>query len=240
MNIEYGKQENLESYRKTNSLPSSSYFGGENMPATISGALLTQAKATYDRCIADGRSGLVFATKDNNYSTYAMSVYILSVATVEAFMNEVSFINYHWKHDAKSKELLEEITQAPNLLQKCSDLPAKLWGKELDKSRPPYQDFYHLVKIRNGIIHYRMEPPEFAKDYLQYLDHKNVLLGTPGQFGFGHLDPVLNTKAAKWAYNVACRMAKQLIDLAQDETKPFIKENLNDLRPNFQEIPLLV
>jgi hypothetical protein len=207
------------------------------MPATISGTLLGQARAAYNRCIADGKSGLVFATKDNNYSTYAMSVYILSVATAEAFMNEVVFLNHHWKHDAKSKAILEEITEIESPLQKCSELPIKLWGKELDKSRPPYQDFYHLVKIRNEITHYRMEPSKFAKDYLQYLGDRKVLLGTPGQFGFGHLDPVLNTKAAKWAYNTACRVAKQLIELAQDETKPFIKENLNDLRPNFQEVP---
>jgi hypothetical protein len=82
-----------------------------------------------------------------------------------------------------------------------------------------------------------MEPSKFTKDYLQYLKDRSVLLGTPGQFGFGYLDPVLNTKAAKWAYNTACRMAKQLIDLAQDETKQSIKANLNNLRSNFQEIP---
>ncbi len=81
------------------------------------------------------------------------------------------------------------------------------------------------------------QPSKFAKDYLQYLDDRKVLLGKPDQFGFGHLDPVLNTKAAKWAYNTACRVAKQLIELAQDDTTPFIKENLNDLRPNFQEVP---
>ena len=204
------------------------------MPATISGTLLGQARAACNRCIADSKSGLVFTTKDNNYSTYAMSVYILSVATAEAFMNEVVFLNHHWKHDAKSKALLEEITEM-DPLQKCSELPVKLWDKELDKSRPPYQDFYHLVKIRNAITHYRMEPSKFAKDYLQHLGDRKVLLGTPGQFGFGYLDPVLNTKAAEWAYNTACRVAKQLIELAQDE--PFIKENLNDLRPNFQEVP---
>ena len=64
-----------------------------------------------------------------------MSVYILSVATVEAFMNEVVFLNHHWKHDATSKALLEEIIEIESPLQKCSDLPTKLWGKELDKSR---------------------------------------------------------------------------------------------------------
>jgi len=209
------------------------------MPATISGTLLEQAKTACNRCIADGKSGLVFATKGNNYSTYAMSVYILSVATAEAFMNEVAFINYHWKQDAQSKDLLDEFTGIESPLQKCSELPEKLWGKKLDKSRPPYQDFYHLVKIRNDITHYRMEPSKFTNDYLEYLGNRKKLLGTPGQFGFGHLDPVLNTKAAEWAYNTVCRMAKQLIELAQDETKPFIKENLNDLLPNFQEVQLL-
>ena len=178
---------------------------------------------------------MVFATTDNNYSPYAIVVYILSVAAVESFMNEVAFINHHWKNDAKSKALLDQITEM-DPLSKCSELPVKLWGKALDKSRPPYQDFYHLVKIRNEITHYRMEPSKFAKDYLQCLSDRKVLLGTPGQFGFGHLDPVLNTKAAEWAYNTACRIAKQLIELAQEEAKPFIKENLNDLRPNFQEI----
>lgn len=207
------------------------------MPATISGTLLGQAKAAYNSCIADGKSGLVFVTEDNNYSTYAMSVYILSVATAEAFINEVVFLNHHWKHDDKSKALLEEIIEIESPLQKCSDVPVKLWGKELDKSRPPYQDFYHLVKIRNEITHYRMEPSKFARDYLKYLGDRKVLLGKPGQFGFGYLDPALNTKAAKWAYNTACRLAKQLIELAQDDTTPFIKEDLNDLRPNFQEIP---
>lgn len=207
------------------------------MSATISDALLGQARAAYKRCVVDGKSGSVFATKDNNYSTFAMSVYILSVAAAEAFMNEVVFLNHHWKHDVKSKALLEEFIEIESPLQKCSELPLKLWGKELDKSGPPYQDFYHLVKIRNEITHYRMEPSRFAKDYLQYLGDRKVLLGTPGRFGFGHLDLVLNTKAAKWAYNTTCCLAKQLIDLAQDETKPFIKETLNDLRPNFQEIP---
>ncbi len=206
------------------------------MPATISDTLFGQAKAAYNRCIAEGTSGQVFATKDNNYSTYAIIVYVLSVAAAEAFMNEVVSLNHHWKHDAKSKALLEELVDIESPLQKCSEVPMKLWGKELDKSRPPYQDFYHLVKVRNEIAHYRMEPSKFAKDYLQYLGDRKVLLGTPGKFGFGHLDPILNTKAAKWAYNTACAIAKQLIELAQDEDKPFIKENLNDLAPNFQEL----
>ena len=206
------------------------------MAATISGTLLGQAKAACNRCVADGKSGLVFATRDSNYSPYAMTVYILSVAVVESFMNEVAFINYHWKQDTQSKELLEVLDRIDSPLQKYSELPARLWGQKLDESCPPYQDFYHLVKIRNDVVHYRMEASKFTKDYLQYLKDRSVLLGTPGQFGFGYLDPVLNTKAAEWAYNTACRVAKQLIELAQDETKPFIKENLKDLRSNFQEI----
>ena len=212
-------------------------IGGERMPATISGTLLEHARVACNRCIADGKSGLVFTTGDNNYSASAMIAYILSIAATEAFMNEVASLNHHWKHDAKSKALLEEIAEIDSPLDKCSELPLKLWGKKLDMSRPPYQDFYHLVKIRNDIIHYQMDSSKYAKDYLQYLGNRNVLIGPPGSFGFGHLDPILNTKAARWAYNTACRMARQLIEMAQDETTPFIKENLFELRSNFEEIP---
>lgn len=206
------------------------------MSASISQILLTQARAAYGACVANGSSGQVFATEDNNYSAFAMSVYILSVAAAEAFMSEVAFMNYFWKKDDKSKALLEELPKIDSPLQRCSELSEKLWDRKLDKLQPPYQDFYHLVKIRSDIIHYHVEGSKYTNDYLQYLKDRKVLLGTPGQFGFGHLDPLLNTKAAKWAYNTACRMAKQLIELAQGETKPFIKENLNALRTNFKEI----
>ncbi len=207
------------------------------MGGTISGSLLEQTRWAYGACIAQGKSGKVFTTKDNNYSIYAMSVYILSVAVAEAFMNEVVSISHHWKRDDKSKLIMEEIIEM-DPLQKYSEIPVKLWGKELVKSCPPYQDFYHLVKIRNEITHYRMEPSKFAKEYVRHLRDRKVLIETSGvTFGLGHLDPVLSTKAAKWAYNTACSVSKQFIELAQEDTTPFIKESLKDMRSNFQEIP---
>ncbi len=201
---------------------------------TISGSFMVTARAAYIKCIQDRVSGKVIITEDNNYSDHSLTVYIMVITALEAWINEVCL--------SPTSKMLNKITVPIDMLddleikRKYYLIPQILWGRTFNLGEKPYQDFEMLVSLRNALVHYKMKsldttnPPK----YFKYLRDKNLLISTgKTEVDYVWLHQLSNSKAALWAYNTACRMANGLIDYADDNTKTF----RSGLLGNFEEIP---
>ncbi len=212
------------------------------MASTLSGQLMLEAKTAYFNCIRDRILGNNLTTEDNNYSIHAISVYILSVTALEAFINEVCFglpFGMSSRKASISDKELNEL-EYEEICEKYYRMPQILWGNTFDKGTSPYQDFAALVRLRNDFVHYKMKelPRDKYPRYYRWLEGKGILLDSgkkPG-FGFalGWFCDALSTKTAWWAYNTACKMANKLIEISAQETKAFWETLTAD---NFKEIP---
>lgn len=206
-----------------------------NVSITISGFLRVNAYRAYERCIKDRLSGKVYTTEDNNYSPNVIDVYILSVSTLEAFINEVCFGGPEIRiinGTPAPRELIEDL----EIRKKYYLLPLLLWGKTYKRGTQPYQDFEMLVRIRNDLIHYKMRSYHRGNEpkYFRILSERGALLVSPHpDADFAWIMKILTSKGALWAYNTACRMAKGLIELADEQTQTLWSPILG----SFQEIP---
>jgi hypothetical protein len=102
----------------------------------------------------------------------AIPAYILSTAAVEAFVNEVFLSDFSRMvfnpSPLDSDSALLHVTESLERL----DIPTKLIlvprlviGCSLDPSRNPYQDMVLLARLRNELVHYKMDskPPTPVK-----------------------------------------------------------------------------
>lgn len=120
--------------------------------------------------------------------------------------------------------------------RKYSLVPLLLWGTTFDRGASPYQDFDVLVKIRNDLVHYKMQAYTLGEGpaYFKQLSDRGLLL-TSGKAAAPYiwLHNMSNSKAALWAYNTACRMAKKLMEFADEATRQMWQGMLE----NFAEVP---
>ncbi len=207
-----------------------------NVSITISGLLIGNAYRAYERCVEDRLSGNVFTTEDNNLSFHAIDVYILSVTALEAFINEVCFGGPKIRMINGAPVPRDQIEDL-ELKKKYYLLPLLLWGKTYERGARPYQDFEMLIRIRNDLIHYKMR--HYHRDnepkYFKILSERDALLSSPHpDADFAWVFKIFNSKGALWAYNTACRMAKELLRLADQQTQG-VWSQMVDI--NFREIP---
>lgn len=205
------------------------------MSITMSGPIMELARTAYHMCILDRDRYL--SSDDNNLSMNALTVFFLTATALEAFINEVSFFQFHWlkKKPPISRKKVEKM----NIRQKYDSLPQIFWAQTFEINRPPYQDFNMLIELRNAHVHYKMEElgTHETPKYLSYLRGKNLLYANdkPDDY-FIPTPQYCNSKAALWAYNTACQMATGLIELSDAKTKNFWQPVVLS---NFREIPEL-
>ena len=172
----------------------------------------------------------------NGAARYGHSAYILSVVAVEAFINEaylgeiprLLFKNSPlWNLSTDWLERLE-------LQTKLILVPQLLFGESFDSSAQPHQDMATLIRVRNDLVHYKMQvkPPK----YIKALADTKVLLGNPrAQIdGSDYLWPdKLNcSEGIRWAHNTACKVVHTMAE----HTDERLKSQIKGLVSNFAEI----
>jgi hypothetical protein len=150
---------------------------------------------------------------------------VFSVVSLEAFMNELTELaldtkNYPPQTDPPAisvfGDCMSEAEGSHASLQ--SKLLLGNWilsGERLDKGTQAYQDFSHLIHLRNTLLHFKanpafeqsIPPEEVHKELFNKFKNKNILAedarGSAGTWTF-----LFETKAvAEWS----CRTAAQMI-----------------------------
>jgi hypothetical protein len=150
--------------------------------------------------------------KLNGFSEYALSCYPLAITAWEAFLNETCMsattkITYPssvlWKISEKAEKW--------DLEFKSIIIPELLLGKTLDKSKQPFQDFKHLISLRNHIIHFRLE--EAPTKTLEMLAQRKLSLIPPDKARYSWPLQLMSTESIRWAINNIADMVSCLAQL---------------------------
>lgn len=188
---------------------------------TISSSLLAHAKWLLNCGMKAAASGgvLVDRASRNCYTDFAVPSYIISAISVEAFLNEM-FLG-DWARSvlrnsplfAIDKDVLEKLRIDDRIV-----LVAKLhFGATVNRGEQPYQDFALLLKIRNALVHYKMDGhmPSFFR--ASQINQLMLPSARPERTGGSPQMPwvwaISTTEGIRWAYNTAVAMIRYLIDL---------------------------
>lgn len=171
----------------------------------------------------------------NAYSTHALPAYICAVASVESFINEnllAPFVRGIMK-DSPLWDLPSEWREDLEIRKKLILVPQLLFGSSFKRHEQPFQDISTLVKIRNDLVHYKMDPE--APKYIGDLEQKGIVLRAPAGNGKGGGDfpwaaKLSCTEGIRWAHNTACLTVQGLLDLVSGEARPFVAHSAKNFK----------
>ncbi len=152
---------------------------------TISFELIMRVREFYTMAYQEISSSERKQVMPNNGSTdYAIPSYILSVAAVEAFVNEVFLaIGVDFLKDSSFAKLSQDERQQfqkANLGDKLIKLPALAFDKEVfSRGHQPFQDMKYLINVRDSFVHYKMGYEAEYKGAFAYLTKKRIALNSP-------------------------------------------------------------
>lgn len=193
--------------------------------ATISSSLMSNIRTMFELSIDYANTGCGVKHGNNAYTPHAFPSYIVAVAAVEAFLNE-SFLSgaSMCKHICRMSALWnidQDDLERMNLLSKVTIVPQMLFGASFHKDRQPYQDFKQLVRIRNDIVHFKMESS--APKYLGELEQKGIAITTKDKTADYPWPMRLSSlEGIRWAYNTARKTIKGLAEFVPEQNREFL------------------
>lgn len=193
---------------------------------TVSGDLIGHVRKICEMALQDILSGKVVRHGINGYSHHALPAYIVTVAAVEAFMNEafLSFVAQQFLfRDASIWNLPRDWLEKVEISKKVILIPQLLFGESLSRDTQPYQDFAMVIKVRNDLVHYKMkgEPPK----YLQDLDQRGISLrANTSEIDADYLWPhkLSCSEGIRWAHNTACSTVTEIVSYVNRTNYPLL------------------
>ncbi len=179
---------------------------------TISGDLMAHVRVLHKMAADKIASG---ATDGAELAPLAIPAYIVAVAAVEAFVNE-TFLSELASLTLDEGLLPADSAEKLDLGLKLILLPHLAFGRTLPKEKQPYQDMALLIRLRNELVHYKMDakPPKPVRELAQ---RGIVVRVPPEQEESGGPHPWANRVATiqgiRWANNTACATVAALVDL---------------------------
>jgi len=144
------------------------------MAVTASGYFCENLVILYRLALDQVRGGKVFRHGINWYTDHAPPAYVMAVAAIESFFNEIAlsdFARFHTR-DSPLWECGDEWIHRLDLAVKLVMVPQILYGKTFDRGAAPFQDLSLLLKIRNDFVHYKMSSN--APKYVEELERKRL------------------------------------------------------------------
>ena len=201
---------------------------------------------------------------DNGLTDYAIPSFILSVAAVEAFVNEI-FIALGWvflkgtswvrlsqdEIDELSKKLsqdeIEKLSEdeidnfrvKKSLGYKLIQFPKLAFDQEVFNSGcPPYQDMNYLIKVRDSFVHYKMKLEPENEGIFDYLVREEIALKSPNDPNRFWANDLCTFEGIRWAHNTVLKIIKDIVDTAVKTNRHQILVTMGTQNGNFfQQIP---
>lgn len=179
---------------------------------SLSSFLIKHAKESYIRCVLDSshHSNFLYG---NRYASESIAVTVLTVAALEAFINEfLAHSDTRRKFDYPFKEFI-----SMGLRLKYFVVPRTLVGKTFDTKKAPFQDLTTLISLRNDIVHFKAKArpshpslEDAIPRYAKHLHEERLLLITEDD----HL---------QWEYRIcSVYLARWCLQTAQDTINTFL------------------
>jgi hypothetical protein len=201
---------------------------------TISGDLIAHVRIAFYRGLHQAIASLSGRDGINAYTPVdAFPAYITAVASVEAFLHEQ--LCSPWTRSMFPGSSLWRIPiDTLDIRTKIILVPQLLFGISFDTSAQPAQDFMLLVKVRNDLVHYKMQ--QKAPKYLADLSQRRIALTSDlvhtGGLDYAWPHKLSSTEGIRWAHNTACKVIHKLVEFIPAPHKEF----LGSLASNYQEI----
>lgn len=205
---------------------------------TISGTLIEHVRLVLEWSLRYALTGHGVRHGDNAYTPHALPAYIASVAAVEALVNE-TLLGPMIRVSLPGSPLWNlktDTLQKMELTTKLVLVPQVLFGNSFRPDAQPLQDFQLLQKVRNDMVHYKMQLE--APRYLQPLTDRRIALTAataeePADYPW--VARLSSTEGVRWAHNSACEIVQQLVLFVPENHRQIVA--LPFLAQNFQPIP---
>jgi hypothetical protein len=160
-----------------------------------------------------------FLHENRWHSFHAVEAVVLSVAALEAGINEITFVH---ANELATEEFLEM-----NLQTKWLWLPRVLTGNTFSKSVRPWQDFETLIQLRNEVVHCKVAlnkagrpVPSSAPKCVRNLEARKLTLPKDRAW----MSAVFTNATADWAVDTVADMftaIANILRLAEGEVFSF-------------------
>jgi hypothetical protein len=182
---------------------------------SISSDLLSHLSNLYFSALKDVVLRNQEATNINGQTKFAVPAYIIAVAAVEAFVNEMflSPSGRKFLKNAPTNAAYWQALENSSLLDKLVFVPQIFFGRTFENGQQPYQDMKELISLRNELTHYKMgfKQPACVKN----LQQRKIALQEKGHTW---TSSVSTLEGMRWARNTACLTIKSLGSFATQET----------------------
>lgn len=207
----------------------------KGISVTVSGGLISHVRQLYDAALKYLASGHGVRQGINGYIDDAPPAYIITVAAVEAFLNEnfLSDLPRLIFKDSALWTIPSDSLDRMELGMKLVLIPQFLFSKSFSRGSQPYQDMALLIKVRNDFVHYKMKgtPPE----YLKALDDRGISLVARSKVeGVDYAWPwkLSSSEGIRWAHNTACKIIDKLVSfMPADKAKAMAEHSAKNFTP---------
>lgn len=189
----------------------------ENEPIAIaiSNYFILHVREIYMMAIEDIGKSARIRKGINGHTVHGLPAYIIAVAAIEAFVNEVFLENSQTKWYFPKSPLWkfpQEWLDRTDLGIKLILVPQLLLGKSFSKDTQPYQDIAQLIRVRNDLVHYKVlsQSPKYVKDLVQ----RGIALAphvTVKWEDYSWPDKLSTSEGIRWAHNTACQAVEALV-----------------------------
>jgi hypothetical protein len=206
---------------------------------SVSPDFIFHVRQIYEMALEEIKSGRVVRYEINGYTRHGLPAYIMAVASVEAFVNEV-FLSEFSRITLKNSPLMNlpvDWIEKLELGAKLILIPELIFRRSFPRDAQPYQDMVLLIRIRNDLVHYKMgsTPPKYIKP----LEERGIILPSPGaeqgiDADYAWPSKLSCSEGIRWAHNTACETVQALVDFAPQDSReklPYVK-----LITNFEPI----
>jgi hypothetical protein len=175
---------------------------------------------------------------DNGITDYAVPSYILSVASVESFINEIFLaIGPNFFKDSSLVKLPQNKFRSfrrKSLKYKLLELPNLAFDQEVFKrGEQPFQDMSYLIDLRNSFVHYKMEIDPENKETFDYLVMSGIALNSPDGVNRFWASDLSTIEGIRWAHNTVLKIINSIIDVAIKTNRHPILISLGTQTKNF-------
>ncbi len=191
---------------------------------TISGDLIAHVRRLFSMAqeeVTRRGGGTAGAVHGAYLAPFAIPAYIVAVASVESFVNEV-FLSEFASLTLSEGLLPADSAENLELGLKLILVPHLAFGRTLAKDKQPYQDMVLLIRLRNELVHYKMgaKPPKpvtvlAQRGIVARVPREQEKAGGPLPWA----DRVSTLEGILWAHNVACATVAALLDLMPKEKR---------------------
>jgi hypothetical protein len=185
----------------------------------ISIDLLDYLQGLYWLALKEFVFGDSYSGEINGSTNHAIPAYIIAVTAVESFVNEMFFGPIGQSFKSLQSQGFWDALEKASLSDKLLFAPEFYFGETFATNAQPYQDMMLLIRLRNSLVHYRMnfDVPKSVKD----LKQRNIALRNSN---ISWTSCISTTEGMRWAHKTVCETIGEIIEFDNSEEHNILTE----------------